>query len=145
MATVHFSRVFPYTQGPDALVGYTWDMTAVCFSVGLWYFFYKAHTHSPGYVAVGNMKSTRQQIVSLAESGMLSKNNFCFTCAVRKPYRSKHCPFTGRCVAKFDHYCPFTGNAIGANNHRYFMLFLICMPATIITYLILCVLCKYAV
>lgn len=46
----------------------------------------------------------------------------CPTCRVRRPLRSKHDQYTGRCIARFDHYCFFTNQAIGARNHAWFML-----------------------
>jgi len=135
-----FYVLWPATQGPDALVGYEWDALAVLFSVGLWYNFYKAHTIDPGNITMGKMANAKSTICKLVDDQKFDKTNFCYTCCVRKPYRSKHDPYSGRCIAKFDHYCPFTGNAIGAKNHRHFLLFLICMPCLIWLYIYLAVL-----
>ncbi|EKX48890.1 hypothetical protein GUITHDRAFT_68523, partial [Guillardia theta CCMP2712] len=65
-------------------------------------------------------------------------DRICSTCRIRKPLRSKHCKFCGRCVAKFDHHCPWIGNCVGWDrtntcdfsfsrsyrNHPLFVLFL---------------------
>ncbi|GAA6037584.1 hypothetical protein JCM8097_006126 [Rhodosporidiobolus ruineniae] len=88
------------------------------------YTFYRAITLDPGTVrreeGEGAMKET---IESLVESGTFNGMNFCLTCLVRRPLRSKHSYATGRCVARFDHYCPWVWNDIGVNNHRQFLLF----------------------
>ncbi|GAA5873224.1 hypothetical protein JCM8547_008606 [Rhodosporidiobolus lusitaniae] len=65
----------------------------------------------------------KETIESLVEQGQFNGMNFCLTCLVRRPLRSKHSYATGRCVARFDHYCPWVWNDIGVNNHRQFLLF----------------------
>ena len=47
----------------------------------------------------------------------------CHTCGCVRPVRSKHDPFTGRCIRKFDHYCPLVVNAVGEGNQAAFVLF----------------------
>jgi palmitoyltransferase len=137
--TYFFYELWPYLWGPQALVGYQWDLAAVIFSVGVWYNWLKAHVADPGFLDLGiGSPNVNKLIIGLAEANELNRDTFCLTCACRKPFRSKHCSVTNRCVAKFDHYCPFVGNCIGSNNHRYFMLFVMNMPFLVITYLILC-------
>jgi palmitoyltransferase len=49
----------------------------------------------------------------------------CPTCKIVKPWGTKHCGTTNKCVKRFDHYCPWMGNVIGKGNHRDFVFFLI--------------------
>ena len=49
---------------------------------------------------------------------------YCRTCQIYRPTRTSHCPETGRCVAKFDHYCPILSSAIGVGNYKFYIQFL---------------------
>eukprot|EP00039_Didymoeca_costata_P019791 m.338955 g.338955 ORF g.338955 m.338955 type:complete len:575 (+) comp18608_c0_seq1:146-1870(+) len=136
MFVYFFYVLWPYVWGDEALVGILWQICALIFPAGLWYYFLKAHLTSPGFIP-SNQSATHSTIIELAEKNKLTQSTFCGTCRVKKPYRSKHCGLCDRCVARFDHHCPFVDNCIGVNNHKYFMLYLICLPATIILFEIL--------
>ncbi|GAA5984945.1 hypothetical protein JCM11641_005594 [Rhodosporidiobolus odoratus] len=100
------------------------------------YNFWKACTLDPGAVkreaGEGALKET---IESLVDSNNFNGMNFCLTCLVRRPLRSKHSYATGRCVARFDHYCPWVWNDVGVNNHRQFLLFLLSLVAGVIFFI----------
>ncbi|KAI8906796.1 ankyrin repeat-containing domain protein [Gorgonomyces haynaldii] len=90
------------------------------------YCLYQGYVSDPGYIRKTTDTNEKQQIVlKLAQKGLLDARNYCVTCCVQRPLRSKHCKTCDRCVARFDHHCPWTHNCIGVLNHRYFMGFII--------------------
>lgn len=97
------------------------------FSGFLWYTFLKAWKSDPGII-VATREERFRTIIELSERSQghgFEPTRFCTACLVKRPVRSKHCAICNRCVAKFDHHCPWVGNCIGANNHHYFMGFLV--------------------
>ena len=53
---------------------------------------------------------------------MIKVEDICVTCQIKRPARSKHCRFSDRCVAEYDHYSYFLGQPIGKGNKKvYFM------------------------
>jgi len=136
--TFFFWELLPYTQGEEAIVGYTWTFSAVFFSCAVWYNWLSCHRGDPGIlVKAKDSTGWEREIIKLAEKNLLMKETFCVSCGIRKPYRSKHDSFTNVCVSRFDHYCPFVGNVVGGDNHRYFMGFVLSLPPLLITYGIL--------
>ncbi|XP_052261110.1 palmitoyltransferase ZDHHC17-like isoform X1 [Dreissena polymorpha] len=92
-------------------------------SVLLTYNFCMAWRTDPGVIKADRTKKI-QGILDLAESQSFNLNQFCTTCLIRRPIRSKHCSVCNKCVAKFDHHCPWVDNCIGANTHKYFVGYL---------------------
>ena len=57
--------------------------------------------------------------------GAILLDDFCFSCLIRRPLRSKHCATCDRCVARFDHHCPWINNCVAIDNLKYFMGYLL--------------------
>lgn len=53
------------------------------------------------------------------------EKEFCTTCFIKRPLRSKHDPLTNRCIARFDHYCIWVNLPIGYKNHKTFLTFIL--------------------
>lgn len=92
-------------------------------SVLLTYNFYKAWKMDPGYIKADRTEKIKG-ILELAENQNLHLHQFCTTCLIRRPIRSKHCSVCNKCVAKFDHHCPWVDNCVGAGTHKYFVSYL---------------------
>ncbi|KAK1141355.1 palmitoyltransferase akr1 [Aspergillus melleus] len=100
------------------------------------YFYLYAMIEDPGFVPkLGSRNQQRAVIGELFEQWKFDEENFCVSCMVRKPLRSKHCKRCGRCVTKHDHHCPWIDNCVGANNLRHFVLYIACLEVGIILFL----------
>lgn len=95
------------------------------------YFFYKAVNTEPGTIAANYNKDVfNKAIIERAETqsdqgGEVKLDDFCFTCLVRRPLRSKHCSTCDKCVARFDHHCPWIANCVALDNLKYFIGYLL--------------------
>ncbi|GJN94302.1 hypothetical protein Rhopal_007376-T1 [Rhodotorula paludigena] len=94
------------------------------------YNFYRAVTLDPGTVRGPERGSEglKEVIEELVDAGAFNGMNFCLSCLVRRPLRSKHSYATER-------YCPWVWNDIGVNNHRQFLLFLVSLVLGVLVYI----------
>ena len=90
--------------------------------------FYRACTVPPGDLR----KETLAKYDNYKYDNVLYKNSVCRTLKFRKLARSKYDKMTGRHVPKFDHFCVWLNQPVGEENHRDFMLFLLCHTAMLI-------------
>ncbi|KAL9577194.1 MAG: hypothetical protein Q9203_007553 [Teloschistes exilis] len=67
------------------------------------YFYAFSMLQDPGYVPKLGSRSQQKAVVDeLLSLWKLDDENFCTTCLLRRPLRSKHCKRCSRCVAKHD-------------------------------------------
>ncbi|ETW01150.1 hypothetical protein H310_06753 [Aphanomyces invadans] len=97
---------------------------------------YFTATRDPGMIRTTSSER-RRNIRELVDMKSRSEVKLCTTCIQRRPLRSKHDAELNGCVARFDHFCPFVANAVGANNHTYFLGFLVFAVAGIGYFLVL--------
>ncbi|KAH9053825.1 DHHC palmitoyltransferase-domain-containing protein [Lactarius vividus] len=53
------------------------------------------------------------------------EHRYCRRCAIIKPPRTHHCRACGTCVLKYDHHCPWIGQCVGAQNQKFFFVFVV--------------------
>lgn len=92
------------------------------------YFFYKCCNSDPGTVTKSNEAFSIEMYQY--DNVMFHQGRKCQTCLLMKPARSKHCGVCNVCVQRFDHHCVWVNNCIGAQNIRYFFLYLISLSFT---------------
>ena len=61
---------------------------------------------------------------------------YCATCRIWRPPRAAHCRDCGWCVHRFDHHCGALGNCVGKDNHRWFVLFLVCVSGMVLIFVV---------
>ncbi|KAI2658539.1 Palmitoyltransferase ZDHHC4 [Labeo rohita] len=91
------------------------------------YLFYLCCSRDPGTLTKAN--HTAQLKVYQYDEKLFQQGVQCSTCQLVKPARSKHCRVCNRCVQRFDHHCVWVNNCIGAQNTRYFLLYLLSVCA----------------
>ncbi|KAH8673793.1 hypothetical protein BX600DRAFT_509023 [Xylariales sp. PMI_506] len=123
--------VLPGTFSTHPLVNFLFAATYGLTS----YFYATCMVFDPGFVpklnGIAEQKAVIDELLSLWK---FDESNFCVSCMIRTPLRSKHCKRCQRCVAKHDHHCPWVNNCIGVNNHRHFFLYLINLTLGILSF-----------
>lgn len=94
-------------------------LTCMCLTV---YFWMRALHLSPGVLPRGR---DLDEMLARAQQGQIPSSDYCHTCKIRKPMRSKHCAQCGHCVARFDHHCIWINKDVGVENHAPFLAFVI--------------------
>jgi len=71
------------------------------------YFYVTCLVYDPGFVpkpkGIAEQRAVIDELISLWK---FDETNFCVTCMIRTPLRSKHCRRCQRCVGKHDQYVP---------------------------------------
>uniref|UniRef100_A0AAY4EWH5 Palmitoyltransferase n=1 Tax=Denticeps clupeoides TaxID=299321 RepID=A0AAY4EWH5_9TELE len=109
-------------DGPSASVQILFALTITA----LLYYYFRSCRTDPGIVKATE-EEKKKNVVVLAEAGCLDPRIFCTSCMMRKPMRANHCFSCDACIAKQDHHSVWINNCIGARNHHFFVLFLLCL------------------
>ncbi|KAL0249025.1 hypothetical protein GEMRC1_004259 [Eukaryota sp. GEM-RC1] len=75
---------------------------------------------NPGIVTASNQRSLTEIV---HDSSLHNSSYYCYSCAVYKVGRSKHCKRCSCCITNHDHHCFWLG-CIGAANMGYFLILL---------------------
>ncbi|KAI5623176.1 putative palmitoyltransferase ZDHHC4, partial [Silurus asotus] len=124
-----------YGEFSYEIFGFCLEMDTTLFNVCLPYFFlaiksyvfYLCCSKDPGTLTKEN--HTVQLKVYEYDQKLFQEGLICQTCQLVKPARSKHCSVCDRCVLRFDHHCVWVNNCIGAQNTRFFLLYLLSVCA----------------
>uniref|UniRef100_A0A914XYY3 Palmitoyltransferase n=1 Tax=Panagrolaimus superbus TaxID=310955 RepID=A0A914XYY3_9BILA len=92
----------------------------------------------PGILVYSHAEQCRQ-IIEMTE-GDNFEGNFCSTCLLIRPVRSKHCRYCDKCVRRFDHHCIWINKCIGSENHRLFISYLILLQVSAFVVITGCIL-----
>ncbi|XP_026206951.1 probable palmitoyltransferase ZDHHC4 [Anabas testudineus] len=119
-----------YAEFTYEVFGYCREMDTTLTSLSVPYvllavktsFFYLCIKRDPGTVT--KKKVAGQLLIYPYDKKLFHPGVSCPTCQLVKPARSKHCRLCNRCVQRFDHHCIWVNNCIGAQNTRYFLLYL---------------------
>eukprot|EP01135_Chromosphaera_perkinsii_P004688 Nk52_evm37s293 gene=Nk52_evmTU37s293 len=117
---VAFGRILSWNHSYGAMFNMTVYITVII-TLYLWR---KVSSLDAGTIyPPGKAEEKRYMEECLEDSTQDSQ--WCVTCQLRKPLRSKHCATCNKCVARLDHHCPWLNNCIGLKNHGHFMGFMV--------------------
>lgn len=112
-------NIFPVSTDPVWFKAFML-LTVVGSMAGL----YRLSTSDPGEITLKRY-SQKEVVEMMNVSG--TPTDYCSTCCIRRPMRSKHCVRCNRCVAKFDHHCVWTNSCIGWHNRTLFIGVVACI------------------
>jgi palmitoyltransferase len=107
------------------LMHYSLFTTAVMIMglVGFEYSYYVIMYVDPGFITPS--EGFFKRVLDTVATGADPPAEYCRSCKIIKPSRSKHCRDCNACVDRFDHHCYWIANCVGKKNVRHFYLLLL--------------------
>eukprot|EP01111_Echinosteliopsis_oligospora_P001332 TRINITY_DN1200_c0_g1_i1.p1 TRINITY_DN1200_c0_g1~~TRINITY_DN1200_c0_g1_i1.p1 ORF type:complete len:693 (+),score=167.52 TRINITY_DN1200_c0_g1_i1:24-2102(+) len=96
------------------------------------YTYYSLHLKDPG--VIHHSESDLKKALDLATHGMEPSSDYCRTCRIIKPPRTKHCRPCGTCTARHDHHCVWIYNCVALKNNWLFYNFLWSIVLTLVPF-----------
>ncbi|XP_067876788.1 uncharacterized protein si:ch211-223a10.1 [Heterodontus francisci] len=117
-----------------------WCMTGLA-TIFLW-MFKELLTRDPGNLQKSGCETEYLTITRLIEANQ-SPSRFCIYCEIIQPEQTKHCRLCNACMVNFDHHCLFLMKCVARNNHRLFILFLMEVLVSHLTFVASALYCLY--
>ena len=109
--------LFPYEKLSQIFIYVIYTLIFICL-----YTFYICSKSNPGIITKKNINLLKKKYPY--DFLFIQQKEKCEKCNFDKINRSKHCKICNKCIEKFDHHCIWINNCVGANNLKYFLLFL---------------------
>lgn len=109
------------TYIPNRYVGsYHKNLSVILMSIG-WMSYILILSKKPSIITKENVKEIIKKYPY--DDVMYKEDNFCSTCKIPKPARSKHCKICNVCVEYFDHHCIWINKCVCKSNFSIFFMF----------------------
>lgn len=69
------------------------------------------------------LPGSKSKLPTRAITPQRKQHRYCQPCGIIKPPRAHHCRTCDKCVLRFDHHCPWIGQCVGAQNQKFFFVF----------------------
>ncbi|KAI0270885.1 DHHC palmitoyltransferase-domain-containing protein [Russula aff. rugulosa BPL654] len=73
----------------------------------------------------GQLPGSKSKLPARVITPQRKQHHYCQKCGITKPPRTHHCRTCDTCVLRFDHHCPWIGQCVGAQNQKFFFVFVV--------------------
>lgn len=107
--------IYGFEHVPNAYVDNYHKYVSVPFILACYWSYYKACFTNPGILRKDTDDATKERALKRYgfDEVMYIEENWCKTCDIMKPARSKHCVLCNVCCEKMDHHCVWINNCVG--------------------------------